>query len=697
MSDTGSDRSEPIEAILVDEKDLKDKTSFKNSDKCKTCSAEFKLFTRRHHCRLCSFSFCDTCSKYSARTSLLKSESYRCCQACFASQNDRTAAILDEAENDDPVVELNLPKMDKAKQSNAIRIARTFKLGRMLLPILNSYRASQTKVAALRKKYKDDDATFEKHRRLLMDEQHAKEAPNFKTVLVKMGGLYNKGAQLAASQQLIMPARLVEELKTCFEDMPPRKWSKIEQAIALGLGEGDVKQGRARMATAFDSFDQEPLAAASIGQVHFATMAGGERCVVKVLYPEIRKNMAADLATMKTSIQMVVSMLGLQDMKGMIDIFYNEVAENFPRELDFNIELAHMEYAHHLLSKHSPHVMVPKAFKDLSCTGVLTQELVKGVTLNKIGNDKDPQQMARGRHALDQVIDAMGLMVFKDGFFHADPHPGNIMVLEDGRPSIIDWGQCMNLTKPQRRRLCQMVMLLRTRCMDLIVTGLNNSGFEFPADSTNATAAIIFFFFDSAIKSDFSADIEEFGATVRSTPSNLPMPTDMPREVIFFARVMQCLRRDCEVLEVDISAIDRWAPIARSALQAMVYDDPIPRNLSAAPVDPNAEKDEDDTAVWSPSRLLLLVDTAQFGAIAKGVEWAQANPAFGDALVTWTTDAATANPQVASAVAMLATKHKGTVSSAVTFAFSKPFLVVIVLVLWTLMGLLGLKNLLLGA
>ena len=51
------------------------------------------------------------------------------------------------------------------------------------------------------------------------------------------------------------------------------------------------------------------------------------------------------------------------------------------------------------------------------------QELVKGVTLNKIGNDKDPQQMARGRHALDQVIDAMGLMVFKDGFFHADPHP----------------------------------------------------------------------------------------------------------------------------------------------------------------------------------------------------------------------------------------------------------------------------------
>lgn len=510
-------------------------------------------------------------------------------------------------------------------------------------------------------------AFFEVQRAAIMDEQHAKEAPNVKNVLVAMGGLYNKGAQLLAAQQMIMPARLVEELKSCFEDMPHRAWPQMEQAIVQSLGDGNEKRGRERLITEFFSVQKEPIAAASIGQVHTGVVRSGDAVVIKVLYPEIRKNMYADLATMKTSIELVVNMLDLGDMRKMIDVFYAEVAENFPRELDFNIELAHMEHGRHLLRRHSKNVVVPRAYRELSGTSMLVQQYLKGETLNKVAESKNEHKIAMGRRVLDEIIEALGNLIFRDGFFHADPHPGNVMMLSDGRAALIDWGQCMKLTKAQRRRLCQMVILLRTQCLELVIAGLNMSGFQFPPGIKGSTAAMIFFAFDSAVNSPFASDITELGATIRNTPSRLDLPTEVPREVIFFARVMQCLRRDCEILGVDISAIERWAPIARRELRAMVYDSPrqrLSKYASSSPPSSSSlsspsvasptreeepavdEKDEDDRSVWSPSRLLLMLDTRQFDHLAKGVEWLQANPAVGDMAVEWLITVVTVCPAI---------------------------------------------------
>jgi predicted unusual protein kinase regulating ubiquinone biosynthesis (AarF/ABC1/UbiB family) len=224
----------------------------------------------------------------------------------------------------------------------------------------------------------------------------------------------------------------------------------------------------------------------------------------------------------------------------------------------------------------------------------------------------------------------------------ADPHPGNIMMQRDGRPVLIDWGQCMRLNRPQRRRLIQMVILLRTRCMELILAGLNMSGFAFPPEVTGDTAAMIFFSFDSAISSPFTNDIKKLGAKIRNSPSKLNVPTKAPREVIFFARVMQCLRRGNELLGLDLSAIDRWAPIARRELRTMVYEDGPEKRLPKASIVSEVrskrdvvfeeEKDEDDTQLWAPSRLLLMMDTTQFLHVQDGVVWAQGHPEEMDAL-----------------------------------------------------------------
>jgi predicted unusual protein kinase regulating ubiquinone biosynthesis (AarF/ABC1/UbiB family) len=611
---------------------------------------------------------------------------------CCVSPHLSSFQLAEDLLNGDLEPELKLPEQNVPNGSHLVRLTRTTKLGHMLLPILTSYRSANKKIASLKKKI-PDEREFDIARKKLLDAQHAKEAPAMKHILVEMGGLYNKGAQLLASQQLIMPAALVEELKSCFEDMPHRKWSKMEHAIYLCLGNDSVDKGKKRVNAEFETIDQKPLAAASIGQVHTGILKSGERVVVKVLYPEIRKNMAADLATMKTSISLIVAMLEMNDMKNMIDTFYDEVAANFPMELDFHVELAHMDYARKLLARHSPNIVVPKSYPKLSGTSVLTQELVIGDTLNKIGHDKNPARLAAGRKALDEVIDCFGEMIFRDGFFHADPHPGNIMVLEDGRASIIDWGQCMQLTRAQRRRMCQMVIMLRTRCIDLVVTGLNASGFEFPKDNMSTTAAIIFFFFDSAIESPFSADIDEFGETLRSSPSQMALPTDMPSEVIFFARVMQCFRRDCEVLETDISAIDRWMPIARRELQNIVYNDPIPRNPKAAPNSTEFEDDEDDTSQWSPSRMVLMLDTSRFKPLEKGIKWAQAHPKVGDACLTWALAAQETNASVITGLLQRAVDREHDVANAIRAILKNAHAIMLLLLVWSILGLLGLISL----
>jgi len=327
---------------------------------------------------------------------------------------------IEEPPYDSDEDELILPNSKKPGASHMVRVARTAKLGSMMLPILMSYRSCQARVDKLRKREKND-AIYEQKQMEMMDEQHASQAKAMKHILVTMGGLYNKGAQLAASQQMIMPPALIEELKTCFEDMPAREWKLIYSSVRKALGKGDKKKGKEVFNEEFTDFEETPFAAASIGQVHFAKLKrSGEKVVVKVLYPEIRKNMYADLATIETTMNMIAATLDLGKMKGMIDILFKELNDNFPREMDFNIELAHMEFARKLLARHSKQVIIPESMPELSSTTMLTQEMVKGETINGIARDKDPVMMAKAQNAFGLVVDAMGEMIFHDGFFHAD-------------------------------------------------------------------------------------------------------------------------------------------------------------------------------------------------------------------------------------------------------------------------------------
>jgi predicted unusual protein kinase regulating ubiquinone biosynthesis (AarF/ABC1/UbiB family) len=318
------------------------------------------------------------------------------------------------------------------------RMSRNSKFMSYFLPILNRYRKVKGKVDVARRKMKHKDrALYYKRKTELLDEAHRKAAPQVKHLLEQMGGIYNKAAQDICTRGLIVPRVIVDGLLSCFEDNPKRTWKSLEKSVFTSMGDGDEKAGRRLVAQTMD-INPEPLAAASIGQVHRGTLhKTGEKVIVKVLYPEMRHFMHADLLNIKQAVSMLSKLMQMSAMKDAIEAMMLETNQVFPRELDFHIEFTHAECGRKLLQSHSPRIVVPRVYAHLSRADVLTQEMLSGGTFLSIYNSGDSSKIKQAQGVFHEIIDALGLMIFRDGFFHSDPHPGNLMLTDDGRPGLI--------------------------------------------------------------------------------------------------------------------------------------------------------------------------------------------------------------------------------------------------------------------
>ncbi len=286
------------------------------------------------------------------------------------------------------------------------------------------------------------------------------QAIRLRRVLEAAGGVYIKLGQIAATRLDLLPGDVCEELARLQQHVPPEPRERVAEVLESELGP-DYE-------SLFSEFDWEPLAAASIGQTHVARLHTGEAVVVKVQRPGIQETMERDLA----ALGLVAGFAQRRTPFGR-GIRSGDILEQFAQslrsELDFRREADAMDEMAGRLDQ-AAGVRVPIVYRDLCTRRLLVQERFEGWTvsdsagLDSMGADREGLADKLVRSTLDQVIAL--------GFFHADPHPGNVFVLADGSLGLIDFGATGRLDSLQQAAITDILFAMAQRDVRLLRDGV---------------------------------------------------------------------------------------------------------------------------------------------------------------------------------------------------------------------------------
>jgi ubiquinone biosynthesis protein len=246
--------------------------------------------------------------------------------------------------------------------------------------------------------------------------------------LEKMGPTYIKLGQLLSTRADVLPPAYLEALGRLQDDVDPFDYEDVERIVEADLG--------VRISKAFTSFDPEPLAAASLGQVHRATLRSGRLVAVKVQRPDVRQQVDDDLDALQNLADFADRHTDAGRRIGFRDVL-DQFRQTITRELDYAQEVSHLATFARNMSEFE-RIVVPEPVMDFTSTRVLTMDFIRG---RKITDMSPLLRMEIDGDALaDELFRAYLKQVLVDGVFHADPHPGNILLTEDHRLAMLDLG-----------------------------------------------------------------------------------------------------------------------------------------------------------------------------------------------------------------------------------------------------------------
>src|SRR3954449_9543065 len=266
--------------------------------------------------------------------------------------------------------------------------------------------------------------------------------------LEKLGPTFVKLGQLMSTRVELMPKAYLEELARLQDKVEPFSFDEVEKIVCSELG--------VRMSKAFSDFDATPMAAASLGQVHKARLRDGRQVAVKVQRPGIRDAMFEDL----DAIDEIADFLDNHTTAGKRYEFcqmLDEFRKSLVRELDYRQEANNLTtIGQHLES--FPRIIVPEPITDYSSSRVLTMQYVHGKKIT------DLSPLARmefdGNALAEELFRAYLQQILVDGFFHADPHPGNVFITDDYRVALIDLGMVGRIMPGLQEQLLQLLLAI---------------------------------------------------------------------------------------------------------------------------------------------------------------------------------------------------------------------------------------------
>ncbi|WP_205718741.1 AarF/ABC1/UbiB kinase family protein [Actinomadura sp. WMMA1423] len=271
-------------------------------------------------------------------------------------------------------------------------------------------------------------------------------ARSFTRALEEGGVVFVKLGQVLSTRRDVLPPEFVEELGRLQDAASPVPWPEIERVVREELGDP---------ADVFASFDRTPLAAASIAQVHRATLRSGEEVVVKIQRPGVRAVVERDLDITLRLARTLHERAGWARAFGVVDLAAG-FATALREELDFRVEARNMAS---VAATARGDVVIPRPHDGLCTSRVLVMQRLDGVALGKAGPRIDSGGLDRTELART-LLDTVLRQIVMDGVFHADPHPGNIMLLDDGRLGLIDFGSVGRLDTELRGCLQRMLLAM---------------------------------------------------------------------------------------------------------------------------------------------------------------------------------------------------------------------------------------------
>ncbi len=275
------------------------------------------------------------------------------------------------------------------------------------------------------------------------DAVHTFAARQIRRLALDLGGALTKAAQIGGARADILPRSFIDILSQFHDAVPPRPFATLRPIVENELGRS--------LDEVFAKVDPEALAAASLAQVHRAQLRDGSEVVIKIQYPEVRRIIPLDLSMLRVVVGLTRIIQRRIDLRSII----YEVSRFIELEVDFRREVESTLRLGEILAG-DPSVRVPRVHEALCSDNVIVLEYLDGIQVTRT------TELVAAGHKLPEVarrIGALyGAMIFELGFFHGDPHPGNLLVLPDGRIGLLDFGLCKELPPGFARRVAEMMI-----------------------------------------------------------------------------------------------------------------------------------------------------------------------------------------------------------------------------------------------
>ncbi len=308
---------------------------------------------------------------------------------------------------------------------------------------------------------------------------HRRNAKRVEATILALQGVFIKVGQLLSIMANFLPEEFRSELEALQDQVPPRPYKEIRARVEKELGK-PIKE-------LFASVEKKPIASASLGQVHEARLKDGTRVVIKVQHTDIDTIVRLDLKTIRRIMGIVQWFVPIQGL----DAYYHQIKELLSQELDFKLEADNVERISKNFSS-DPMVVFPVPVRELSTSRVLTSTFVEG---KKVGDLDGIAQMKIDRHEVSRrLVRAYCQMIFIDGIYHADPHPGNILVRDDGALILLDFGAVAQLSPQMRAGIPEFLEGVLRRDTDRLISAMRKMGFLSRTSDPQVSEKIIEYF-----------------------------------------------------------------------------------------------------------------------------------------------------------------------------------------------------------